>query len=127
MQGTVCEATGLGGAISTVLSAVLYLGDFIATILTLRTYYHYQFVCPHLPQSSDLLRHDPVCRAVDVNSSLYNIGILFWWCIFWLVVGHLSYAVLFYYFSHHRIIRIAFVLPLAALSLALRSNAVLQH
>ncbi|KAH7296685.1 hypothetical protein KP509_26G034400 [Ceratopteris richardii] len=109
------KACAWAGAISTVLSASLYLGDFMTTILTLKTYYHYQFVCPHLPQSSAVLRHDPVCRAVNVDPSLHNIGILFWWCVFWLVVGHLSYAVLFYYFSHRRTIPVAFVLPLVQL------------
>ncbi|KAH7296687.1 hypothetical protein KP509_26G034600 [Ceratopteris richardii] len=103
------------GAINTVLSAVLYLGDFITTVLALRDYYHYQFLCPHLPPSSDVLRHDPVCRAVNVDPSLHNMGLLFWWCVGVLALGHLSYAIVFYCFCRRRIIRIALFMPLLQL------------
>ncbi|KAH7298079.1 hypothetical protein KP509_25G026100 [Ceratopteris richardii] len=110
-KGLFAKAWAWARAINTVLSAVLYLGDFISTILTLRAYYHYEFVCPHLPQSSDVLQHDPVCRAFAVHSSLHNIGVLFWWCIALLFLGQLTYAVVLYYFSNPHIICIAFMMP----------------
>ncbi|KAH7284811.1 hypothetical protein KP509_34G071500 [Ceratopteris richardii] len=107
------KAMAWAGVISTVLSAAVYLGDFITTIMTLRAYYHYQFICPHALPSS--FRNDSVCRAVHLHPSLYNLGIIFWYSFGWFVLGHLSYAVVFYYFFHRHIARIAFFMPLVQL------------
>ncbi|KAH7296680.1 hypothetical protein KP509_26G033900 [Ceratopteris richardii] len=112
-------ASAWAGASSTLLSAAVYLTDFFTTVLTLVTYYRYEYLCPQAPPDSALLRRDRICRAIRFYPSVHNFGNIFWLCCVWLAVAHISHAILFYCFSlrfyHRQILRVGYFLPLIQL------------
>ncbi|KAI5080536.1 hypothetical protein GOP47_0003719 [Adiantum capillus-veneris] len=101
------------GAAGTVLSSLIYLFDFITTLITLHEYYIYEYECPHAPLSSPLLLHNPVCSAIR-SSIHFRHYPMFWVLLVLLLLAHLCNTIIFWCTlppSQHPL-RLAYFMPL---------------
>lgn len=110
------------GAAGTVVSAIIYLSDFVTNVITLRTYYLYEYECSNAALASALL-HDPICHAIR---SGFNLRGIFWTDLVVLMVAHFTNSIVFSLSldrSQHPL-RLAYFLPLIHLHRLLK---VLRH
>ncbi|KAI5070273.1 hypothetical protein GOP47_0014616 [Adiantum capillus-veneris] len=107
------SAGAIWAATSTALSACFYLLDFGTTLSALRTYYYYEYQCPHVSLTSTLLR-DRICQAIRSGHSLHSSYIQFWVCLSFLGVAHLTYGFIFWVTldARHHPLRLAYFMPL---------------